>query len=84
MVAHKGRVAATMVGVGAVFDMLGGSHPAAPEWMQRAGLEWMYRLQREPRRLWRRYALHNSRFVVLAGRQLWRQRGAGRRGRMGP
>ena len=39
MVAHKGRVAATMLGVGAVFDMLGGDHPAAPEWMQRAGLE---------------------------------------------
>lgn len=63
-----------LVGVGAVFDWLAGSMPKAPQWMQGAGLEWLYRLSREPRRLWRRYAWNNPAFLVLFAAQLTRVR----------
>ena len=69
-----------LVGVGAAFDFHAGLVPQAPPWMQRAGLEWSYRLAREPRRLWRRYARYNPRFVAAFLRQYLRQRLAGRRG----
>jgi N-acetylglucosaminyldiphosphoundecaprenol N-acetyl-beta-D-mannosaminyltransferase len=59
------RLAAPLlVGVGAAFDFHAGLVSQAPRWMQRAGLEWAYRLSREPRRLWRRYARYNPRFVA--------------------
>ena len=71
MASHKGRVNAVMLGVGAAFDFLAGLKPQAPAWMQRVGLEWLFRLATEPRRLWRRYAYHNPRFVaLLAGQYL--------------
>ncbi len=61
----RGRLRAPLlVGVGAAFDFHAGLVPQAPPWMQRAGLEWSYRLAREPRRLWRRYARYNPRFVA--------------------
>ena len=56
-------------GVGAAFDFHAGLVPQAPSWMQRRGLEWTYRLAREPRRLWRRYARYNPRFVAAFARQ---------------
>jgi N-acetylglucosaminyldiphosphoundecaprenol N-acetyl-beta-D-mannosaminyltransferase len=52
-----------LVGVGAAFDFHAGLVPQAPPWMQSKGLEWAYRLTREPRRLWRRYLRYNPRFV---------------------
>ncbi len=59
------RLAAPLlVGVGAAFDFHAGLVSQAPAWMQRNGLEWVYRLSREPRRLWRRYARYNPRFIV--------------------
>jgi N-acetylglucosaminyldiphosphoundecaprenol N-acetyl-beta-D-mannosaminyltransferase len=58
-----------LVGVGAAFDFHAGIVPQAPGWMQRNGLEWSYRLAREPRRLWRRYASQNPRFVAGFARQ---------------
>jgi N-acetylglucosaminyldiphosphoundecaprenol N-acetyl-beta-D-mannosaminyltransferase len=58
-----------LVGVGAAFDFHAGLVPQAPPWMQRNGLEWSYRLMREPRRLWRRYARYNPRFVLGFARQ---------------
>jgi N-acetylglucosaminyldiphosphoundecaprenol N-acetyl-beta-D-mannosaminyltransferase len=64
-----------LVGVGAAFDFHAGLIPQAPRWVQRAGLEWAFRLWREPRRLWRRYARHNPRFVVRFAAQ-WLRRGA--------
>lgn len=70
MAEHKGRVQAVMLGVGAAFDFHAGSVPQAPEWMQNTGLEWLFRLLSEPRRLWRRYAKHNPRFAILALMQL--------------
>ena len=63
MAAHRERRPCAMVGVGAAFDFLAGAKRQAPRWMQRAGLEWLFRLASEPRRLWRRYAIHNPRFV---------------------
>lgn len=65
MAAHVGRLSApALLGVGAAFDIHAGTLPQAPRWMQQRGLEWLYRLWREPRRLWRRYLANNPRFVV--------------------
>jgi N-acetylglucosaminyldiphosphoundecaprenol N-acetyl-beta-D-mannosaminyltransferase len=52
-----------MFGVGAAFDFHAGRLAQAPRWMQRAGLEWFYRLCREPRRLWKRYLKNNPLFI---------------------
>lgn len=70
MAAHRGRVNAVMVGVGAAFDYHAGTLKRAPHWMRGAGLEWLHRLISEPRRLWRRYLLTNTLFVLGAARQL--------------
>jgi N-acetylglucosaminyldiphosphoundecaprenol N-acetyl-beta-D-mannosaminyltransferase len=67
---HRGRISAVMVGVGAAFDYHAGTIVRAPLWMQRSGLEWAHRLLSEPRRLWRRYLVTNTLFVMLAARQL--------------
>ena len=61
--------APVLVAVGAAFAFHAGKVPQAPRWMMRAGLEWLYRLWAEPRRLWRRYLLGNPRFLWLALRQ---------------
>ena len=74
MAEHRGRVPAVMLGVGAAFDFLAGTKPQAPRWMQAAGLEWLFRLATEPRRLWRRYLRHNPRFAFLAMKQILRAR----------
>ena len=70
MAAHKGRIPAAMVGVGAAFDFHTGRVRQAPHWMQVAGLEWVFRLLMDPQRLWKRYAKHNPRFVGLFLMQL--------------
>ena len=62
--------APVLIGVGAAFDFHAGLVPQAPPWLQRAGLEWAYRLAHEPRRLWRRYLRYNPRFVGAFARQL--------------
>ena len=74
MAAHRGRIPAVMLGVGAAFDFHSGRVSQAPPWMQQAGLEWFYRLVQEPRRLWKRYVKHNPRFVALFLMQLFRMR----------
>lgn len=58
-----------VLAIGAAFDFVAGSHPQAPRWMQRAGLEWLFRLAREPGRLWRRYLLLNPLFLILLALQ---------------
>ena len=63
-------VQAVMLGVGAAFDFHAGMLRQAPAWMQARGLEWLFRLAVEPRRLWKRYLKHNPRFAVLAVREL--------------
>jgi N-acetylglucosaminyldiphosphoundecaprenol N-acetyl-beta-D-mannosaminyltransferase len=52
-----------LVGVGAAFDFFTGRQRQAPRWMQRSGLEWLFRLGSQPGRLWRRYLVYNPRFV---------------------
>jgi N-acetylglucosaminyldiphosphoundecaprenol N-acetyl-beta-D-mannosaminyltransferase len=74
MAAHKDQMRAVMLGVGAAFDFLAGRKCQAPGLVQRLGLEWLYRLVHEPRRLWRRYLYRNPRFVVLFTAQLLKER----------
>jgi N-acetylglucosaminyldiphosphoundecaprenol N-acetyl-beta-D-mannosaminyltransferase len=52
-----------MIGVGAAFDFIAGNKKTAPLWMQSMGLEWLFRLFSEPKRLWKRYLIHNPRFI---------------------
>ncbi|MCI0550590.1 MAG: WecB/TagA/CpsF family glycosyltransferase [Anaerolineae bacterium] len=66
MANHHGKINAVMLGVGAAFDFHAEIKLQAPAWMQGLGLEWLFRLLTEPRRLWKRYLYHNPRFVVLA------------------
>lgn len=64
MANHLDQVKALTIGVGAAFDFLAGRTRRAPVWMQRLGLEWLYRFLNEPRRLWKRYLVTNSLFVL--------------------
>jgi N-acetylglucosaminyldiphosphoundecaprenol N-acetyl-beta-D-mannosaminyltransferase len=61
--------AAALLAVGAAFEIVSGVRRRAPLWMQRASLEWLFRLILEPRRLWRRYAVANVRFIWLLARE---------------
>ncbi|NYG31351.1 WecB/TagA/CpsF family glycosyltransferase [Sphaerotilus montanus] len=70
MAAHRGRINAVMVGVGAAFDYHAGTLQRAPVWMQRHGLEWLHRFWSEPRRLGRRYLVTNTRFMLQVVKQL--------------
>ena len=74
MADHRETLRVVMVGVGAAFDFLAGTKRQAPRFVQRAGLEWCFRLATEPRRLWHRYLYHNPRFVALLARQVFLQR----------
>jgi N-acetylglucosaminyldiphosphoundecaprenol N-acetyl-beta-D-mannosaminyltransferase len=78
MAARVGHVPAVMIGVGAAFDYVAGTKLQAPGPLQRFGLEWLFRLVTEPRRLWRRYLYYNPRFVVLFGLQLFMARFLGK------
>jgi N-acetylglucosaminyldiphosphoundecaprenol N-acetyl-beta-D-mannosaminyltransferase len=80
-VIHHARPAGVpfSVGVGGSFDVLAGELRRAPAWMQRAGLEWLYRLVQEPRRLFARYAVTNTRFAWLLLRDAVRTRRLRRR-----
>jgi N-acetylglucosaminyldiphosphoundecaprenol N-acetyl-beta-D-mannosaminyltransferase len=71
---HQGRVPAVMLAVGAAFDFLAGTKPQAPRWMMRNGLEWLFRMVSEPRRLAGRYLKHNPRFLAYFFFQ-WMTRG---------
>ncbi len=64
-----GRLSVPILAVGAAFPLLAGQLPQAPPWMQRVGLEWLFRLFVEPRRLWRRYLLLNPAYLVLVALQ---------------
>lgn len=61
-----GSLSAPVLAVGAAFPLLAGTLPQAPPWMQRFGLEWLFRLLAEPRRLWRRYLYLNPAYLILA------------------
>jgi N-acetylglucosaminyldiphosphoundecaprenol N-acetyl-beta-D-mannosaminyltransferase len=70
MAAHKDKIKSVMLGVGASFDFYAGNVRESPEWMGKLGLEWLFRLTQEPKRLWRRYLILNPRFMALATLQL--------------
>ena len=63
MASHQGKIKGFMVGVGAAFDYLAGNISRAPMWMQKANLEWLYRLLQEPKRLFKRYFYTNTKFI---------------------
>lgn len=65
MASMKGRINACMIGIGGALPVMIGMQKRAPEWMQKSGLEWLYRLAQEPRRLFKRYAVTNTVFVWL-------------------
>jgi N-acetylglucosaminyldiphosphoundecaprenol N-acetyl-beta-D-mannosaminyltransferase len=69
MAEHRGRISAVMIGVGAAFDYHSGMVKRAPLWWQRNGLEWLYRLGSEPRRLFARYMVTNTLFIIGLMRQ---------------
>lgn len=61
---HKSELkCGTIASIGAVFDFYAGNINRAPKWMVKYGLEWLYRFIKEPRRLWRRYLINNTKFV---------------------
>ncbi len=71
MAAHLGRLSApVLIGVGAAFDFHAGLKKQAPPWIQRNGLEWLFRLATEPGRLWKRYLVNNPSFVFLSSLQV--------------
>jgi len=71
MAAHLGKIQApVMIGVGAAFDFHAGLKPQAPRWMQRSGMEWLFRMLSEPKRLARRYLQNNPRFVFAVLMQM--------------
>jgi hypothetical protein len=72
-----------LLGVGASLDFLAGAVPRAPRWMSESGLEWLYRLGREPTRLWRRYLVRDPKFLLVVG-ELLRRRMHGRRSASSP
>lgn len=70
MVEHRERLnVPVMLGVGQAFEILAGVKPRAPRWMQNTGLEWLYRLIKEPRRLWKRYLINNNLFLYYLLRE---------------
>jgi N-acetylglucosaminyldiphosphoundecaprenol N-acetyl-beta-D-mannosaminyltransferase len=75
MAAHRGKVRSVMIGVGAAFDYHAGTVRRAPLWMQRSGLEWLFRLMSEPKRLWKRYLVMNSLFLIYLGVGVFKARG---------
>lgn len=74
---HRERIRGVQLCVGAAFDFLAGTKPMAPAWMQERGLEWLFRLCSEPRRLWRRYLVGNSIFLARLAREALRARISG-------
>jgi N-acetylglucosaminyldiphosphoundecaprenol N-acetyl-beta-D-mannosaminyltransferase len=78
MARHRESLPLVMLGVGVAFDFHAGRIRQAPRWVMRIGLEWLFRLCVEPRRLWKRYVLHNPRFVWLTAKQMLAGRAAAR------
>lgn len=70
MAQHQGKLQAVMIGIGAAFGFHSGMVSQSPRWMMSLGLEWLYRLAVEPRRLWKRYLVNNPAFLILLSWQL--------------
>ncbi len=63
-----------IMGVGGSFDVIAGKVKRAPLWMQNAGLEWFYRFLQEPKRMWRRYLVGNSKFILLTFKEKFKKK----------
>jgi N-acetylglucosaminyldiphosphoundecaprenol N-acetyl-beta-D-mannosaminyltransferase len=72
MAEHKDKLNCVMLGVGAAYDFIAGSKKHAPRWVQKIGMEWLFRLFSEPKRLWRRYLSTNPRFIWHFGKQYFK------------
>ncbi|MDP2485786.1 WecB/TagA/CpsF family glycosyltransferase [Pseudoalteromonas marina] len=72
MAEHKDKLNCVMLGVGAAYDFIAGSKKHAPRWVQKIGMEWLFRLCSEPKRLWRRYLSTNPRFIWHFGKQYFK------------
>lgn len=70
MAEHRGKIYSCMIGLGGAFEVYAGLKDRAPLWMQKASLEWLYRLIQDPKRLWKRYFYTNNLFIVLFLKQL--------------
>jgi N-acetylglucosaminyldiphosphoundecaprenol N-acetyl-beta-D-mannosaminyltransferase len=70
MAAYSPHLPAVLIGVGAAFDFIAGTIKRAPVWMQKRGLEWVYRLLQEPLRLWKRYVFTNTLFVLMVLKEM--------------
>jgi N-acetylglucosaminyldiphosphoundecaprenol N-acetyl-beta-D-mannosaminyltransferase len=70
MAEHRGKINSCMIGLGGAFEVYAGVKNRAPLWMQKASLEWLYRLIQDPKRLWKRYLYTNSLFVYALLKQL--------------
>ena len=72
---HRGKLdAPVMIGVGAAFDFIAGTKPQAPVWMRKSGLEWLFRLYCEPKRLWKRYLFGNIQFIYFLVKDMLKKR----------
>lgn len=71
MAEHRGKINSCMIGLGGAFEVYAEVKNRAPLWMQKASLEWLYRLIQDPKRLWKRYFYTNSLFIVLLLKQLF-------------
>ena len=74
MLAHKDKVKGVMMGVGAGFDFHAGTIKRAPEWIQKIGFEWLYRLFQDPKRLFSRYFVTNTKFFYYLFGDLFKKR----------
>lgn len=74
MAEHKGKIHSCMIGLGGAFEVYAGVKERAPKWMQHNSLEWLYRLVQDPKRLWKRYLVTNTLFIILFLKQLVKTR----------
>jgi N-acetylglucosaminyldiphosphoundecaprenol N-acetyl-beta-D-mannosaminyltransferase len=80
---HRKRIRPVQLCVGAAFDFHAGTKKMAPRWMQRRGMEWLFRLTQEPGRLWKRYLVVNTTYLLLFAREATRRRLRGTFARVG-
>ena len=60
-------------GIGAVFDFYSGKIKRAPDWMQKTGLEWLYRILADPKRLFKKYLIYNTKFIILVAGDVFKR-----------
>ena len=74
MAEHKDKINSCMIGLGGAFPVYAGMVERSPTWMQKYGLEWLFRLIKDPKRLYKRYFYTNTKFIVLLAIQLFSKR----------